>query len=249
MRVELLRHREVGHGHRAHELFQTSTVEALLAGAYDGDLAVAELLEHGDLGLGTLNGLDGELIVIDGQAWKANLECDLVQAQACARTPYAVVVPFSPSDPVAIEEPLDEPGLEQLLTDRLGRPSRPLAIRVEGRFERLRVRSVPRQRRPYPPLGEAIAHQHVRELSDLPGTMVGFCFPDALGGIELLGWHLHFASQDRRVGGHVLGCRLHDGLVYIDQATQLHVELPPAVDAHHGGRLDQDALRRLESDG
>ena len=107
---------------------------------------------------------------------------------------------------------------------------------------------MPRQKPPYPPLAEAIAHQHIRELADVSGTMVGFCFPDALDGIELLGWHLHFASHDRRVGGHVLGCRLHSGQVYIDPATELHVELPPAVDAHHDGPVDQDALRRMESD-
>ena len=69
-----------------------------------------------------------------------------------------------------------------------------------------------------------------------------------LDGIELLGWHLHFASQDRSVGGHVLSSRLHRGLAYIDNASDLHVELPPAVDVHHGGAIDQDALRRMESE-
>ena len=49
-----------------HVLFQASTVGALLHGAYDGDLSFAELAEHGDLGLGTLNGLDGEMIALDG---------------------------------------------------------------------------------------------------------------------------------------------------------------------------------------
>jgi len=248
LQVELLRHREVGHDHRRHELFQASTVEALLSGAFDGDLTLAELLEHGDLGLGTLNGLDGELIVVDGRAWKANLDCDLVEPPVAARTPYAVVVPFSPADPVRLDGPLDEPQLERFLTDRLGELTRPVAIRIDGHFEQLHVRSVPRQKPPYPPLAEAIAHQHIRELTDLTGTVVGFCFPDALDGIELLGWHLHFASQDRTAGGHVLSARLHRGVAYIDNATDLHVELPPTIDAHHGGAVDQDALRRMESE-
>ena len=65
--VELLRHAELRAQHPEHELFQTSTVQALLAGAYDGDVTLAEILEHGDLGLGTLDGLDGELIVLDGE--------------------------------------------------------------------------------------------------------------------------------------------------------------------------------------
>jgi alpha-acetolactate decarboxylase len=90
--VELLRHGELRPEHPDHELFQTSTVQALLAGAFDGDVTLAEILEHGDLGLGTLNGLDGELIVLDGQAWKAELDCTLSRPDPSSKTPYAVVV-------------------------------------------------------------------------------------------------------------------------------------------------------------
>ncbi|HUZ28679.1 MAG TPA: acetolactate decarboxylase [Solirubrobacteraceae bacterium] len=251
LQVELLRHRDMEPAHPAHprhQAFQSSTVEALLDGAFDGDLTLDELLEHGDLGLGTLNGLDGELVVVDGQAWKADLACDLVPAPASARTPYAVVVPFSPGARLALEGPLDEAGLEAWLAKPLTEPGRPVAVRIDGRFTRVQVRSVPRQTRPYPPLAEAIAHQHIRELTDVAGTMVGFCFPDALDGIELLGWHLHFASQDRRVGGHVLGCTVAEGVVHVDSVTELHVELPPTVDVHRGTALDQAGLRQLETE-
>src|SRR5205807_7778537 len=99
LHVELLRRSELRAGHPEHELFQTSTVEALLAGAFDGDVTLEQLLEHGDLGLGTLNGLDGELIVLDGEAWKANLDCTLAQPRPTTRTPYAVVVQFTPGQP------------------------------------------------------------------------------------------------------------------------------------------------------
>jgi acetolactate decarboxylase len=37
----------------AHEIFQTSTINALLESVYDGDVTFAELARHGDLGLGT----------------------------------------------------------------------------------------------------------------------------------------------------------------------------------------------------
>lgn len=72
LEIELVRHRELHPQHSDHELFQTSTVQALLEGAFDGDVTLGEVLEHGDLGLGTLEGLDGELIVLDGQVWKAH---------------------------------------------------------------------------------------------------------------------------------------------------------------------------------
>ena len=87
LRVEMVRHRAMGPEARQHELFQTSTIEALLGGAFEGDVSLSEILQHGDLGLGTLNGLDGELIVIDGQAWKANRDCKLIRAPGSSRTP------------------------------------------------------------------------------------------------------------------------------------------------------------------
>ncbi|MEA2152470.1 MAG: acetolactate decarboxylase [Solirubrobacteraceae bacterium] len=247
--VELLRHGELRREHPDHELFQTSTVQALLAGAFDGDVTLAEILEHGDLGLGTLNGLDGELIVLDGQAWKAELDCTLSRPDPSSKTPYAVVVAFSPGEPVALAGPFGEAQLEAHLGERVSRATRPTAIRIDGRFEEVHVRSVPRQRPPYRPLAEVIAQQQVSVLRDVSGTMMGFCFPDALDGIEMVGSHLHFLTDDRTRGGHVLSYTLSDAIARLDGATRLHVELPEAVAIpRHGFSLDQTALHRLESD-
>ena len=250
LHVELLRHGELRHEHPARELFQTSTVQALLAGAFDGDVTLGELLEHGDLGLGTLDGLDGELIVLDGQAWKANLDGTLIRPDISSRTPYAVVVPFMPGEPVALRGPFRDTDLEQRLRHRVKGTERPTAIRIDGRFQAVRVRSVPKQEPPYPPLAEVIAQQQICDLHDVSGTIVGFRFPDALDGIEMAGSHLHFVTDDRARGGHVLNYTLLEATALLDDATQLHVELPPAIDApRHGATLDQDALRRLETDG
>ncbi len=248
LQVELLRHRELQREVHRHELFQASTIEALLGGAFDGDVSLSEILEHGDLGLGTLNGLDGELIVVDGHAWKANSDCTLIRPPALSRTPYAVVVPFSPGAPVALLGPLQYADLERAVGHRLKGTTRPVAVRIDGHFERVRVRSVPKQRRPYPQLAEALAQQRIRDLLDVWGTMVGFGFPNGLEGIEMIGWHVHFATDDRTRGGHVLGFVLRHGVAHLDDATELKVELPPAVNVHHKAVLDQDGLRRLETE-
>ena len=126
----------------------------------------------------------------------------------------------------------------------------PTAVRIDGSFDHVRVRSVPKQQRPYPPLAEALAHQRISDLHEVSGTMVGFGFPDALDGIEMIGWHLHFATDDRTRGGHVLDFTLEHGVAHADDATELKVELPPAVEVHHHDAApDQQALRRLEFDG
>src|ERR671934_1883946 len=74
----------------AHAAFQTSTIETLLHGRYEGDLTVGTLLGHGDLGLGTVDHLDGELIVVDGEAWAARADGSLRRVAAAERTPFAV---------------------------------------------------------------------------------------------------------------------------------------------------------------
>jgi acetolactate decarboxylase len=248
LHVDLLRHDRMGVAGAPHELFQTSTIQALLGGAFDGDVTLNELLEHGDLGLGTLNGLDGELIVIDGQVFKAELDCTLSRPDLQSQTPFAVVVPFTPGAAQHISGPTSAATLGHQLWGQSDRPRAPTAIRIDGLFEMVRVRSVPKQMPPYGLLAEAIDHQHRRELRDISGTLVGFCFPDGLAGIEIVGFHLHFASDDRLVGGHVLDFTLRDATVRIDEAADLHVELPAAVDPPDRRRtVDQSALRRLES--
>jgi hypothetical protein len=44
----------------ATDVYQVSTISSLLAGGYDGETTVGELLGHGGFGLGTFNGVDGE---------------------------------------------------------------------------------------------------------------------------------------------------------------------------------------------
>ncbi len=249
LKVDLVRHAELHPERRDHALFQTSTIDALLAGRFDGDVTIGELLQHGDLGLGTLDGCDGELLVIDGRAWQARLDGSLHPVAADAVTPFAVVVPFAPGRAVELHGPLDFDALARRLDDAQSPEAEGAAVRMEGRFSRVRVRSIPRQQRPYPPLANVIGQQRVAELSDVEGTVVGFRFPGPLGGLEIAGWHLHFATRDRRRGGHLLGCEVEHGTAELDHATRLHVELPPAVDASAGSGSDNaELLDRLEHD-
>ena len=88
---------------------------------------------------------------------------------------------------------------------------------------------MPRQSPPYRPLTEVVAEQHVFELADVEGTMVGFRFPDYAEGIEVAGYHLHFISADRTRGGHVLDSRARRLRARVDPSADLHVELPPGV--------------------
>jgi acetolactate decarboxylase len=51
-------------------LYQTSLMSALLSGVYEGNTTIADLLTHGDFGLGTFNELDGELIAFSSEVYQ-----------------------------------------------------------------------------------------------------------------------------------------------------------------------------------
>ena len=126
------------------------------------------------------------------------------------------------------------------------------AIRVDGRFELVRARSVPRQRPPYRPLTEVVAEQRVFELRDAVGTMLGFRFPAYAEGIEVSGYHLHFVDEARERGGHVLDSRGVGPLrISLDCSSELHVELPPGVELADPGvaAATHAALDRVEHTG
>jgi acetolactate decarboxylase len=230
LHVESMRRADLYAEREPHVLFQASTIGALLDGAFDGDLSFAELAKHGDLGLGTLNRLDGEMIALDGEFFRADVDGAVTPIAPEARTPFAVVTRFEPEVDQRIEGLLSHEELLARLDALTPAGSSSYAIRLDGRFELVRARSVPAQSPPYRPLAEVVADQHVFELEDVAGTMLGFRFPAYAEGIEVGGYHLHFISEDRARGGHVLDSRSAGLRARLDPSNDLHVELPPRIE-------------------
>lgn len=250
LHVESMRRADLHREREPHVLFQASTIGALLDGAFEGDLSFAELAEHGDLGLGTLNGLDGEMIALDGRFLRADVDGRIGEIDPSALTPFAVVTRFSPTVSFDLDGPLDHHAFLKKV-NRLAPPGSPsCAIRADGEFEVVHARSVPRQQPPYRTLAEAAADQHEFDFHDVEGTLVGFRFPDYAEGIELPGFHLHFVDAAHERGGHVLACRPRHLHVQIDHASDLHMELPPGVHLPNPGDVTTDAasLRSIEGE-
>ena len=235
----------VREGARADTAFQTSTIAALMDGAYEGDLSIGELARHGDFGIGTVDRLDGEMIAVGGEFFVARADGVVARLPPETRTPFAVDVPWR-ADATAAREPASSFDALQAQLDRaIGPADDIVAVRVDGRFSRVRARSVPKQNPPYPPLAEVAKHQVVFDWTDLEGTLVGFRSPATAEGYEVVGYHLHVLSSDRRRGGHLLDCALIEGLAQVHRATHVHVEIPRGLawNPPHG---DAPALRRIE---
>jgi acetolactate decarboxylase len=230
LHVESMRRADLHAERDPHVLFQASTIGALLDGAFDGDLTFTELAEHGDLGLGTQNGLDGEMIALDGEFFRADVDGGIHRVPPEARTPFAVVTRFEAEVDEPLEGDLSHDELLARLDALVPAATSSCAIRLDGRFELVRARSVPAQTPPYRPLTEVVADQHLFDLVDVSGTMLGFRFPAYAEGIEVGGYHLHFINEDRRRGGHVLDSRSSGLRARLDPSNDLHIELPPRID-------------------
>ena len=231
LHVEYLKKGDLGEGERPHhELFQTSTIDALLEGRYDGDVSFADLEERGDFGLGTLEALDGEMVALDGSFYQVKADGRAYTIDGGTRTPFAVVTFFEPGLSRTLAGPMDFATFRTSLDLLLGGDASCYAVRVDGRFEYVKTRSVPRQRKPYPPLAEVVEHQPTFELHDVSGSLVGFRFPRYAQGLNVAGYHLHFITAERSAGGHVLEFRLASGELLVDHEADLRLELPTGVD-------------------
>lgn len=206
-------------------LYQTSTLSALIAGDYDGDLTIAELKNHGDFGLGTFNALDGEMIVADGEVYQARPDGVAYLAGDSVQTPFAIVTNFTADQSFTISDSLTCAQLQDELDNLLPVGDAPYALKIDGEFSTLKTRAPHKQSQPYLPLADALADQAVFDSQNITGTMIGFRLPEYMEGINAVGYHFHFLTADRQAGGHVLDCQVQNVEVEIDTIDEVQLDL------------------------
>lgn len=210
-------------------VFQVSTINALLQGLYDGEMTCGELKKQGDLGVGTFDGLDGEMVVIDGRILQVKADGKVLPAADEEKAPFATVTFFKADQSQKVKEVADYAQLQRLLDGLVTNRNLFCAIRIDGTFSYVKTRSVPRQVKPYPPLAEAVKNQSVFEMRNVRGTVVGFYCPPYVQSLNVPGYHLHFVTEDRKQGGHLLECSLQEGTLQMDPVRNFTWRCQPAV--------------------
>ena len=206
---------------------QVSVIDAVLAGGYDGEITIRDFLRYGDTGIGTFDRLDGEAIILDGRVYQVKADGLVYQAPADTELAYASIVPFAPTLKMEVNSLVDFPRLQQLVGKMVANSNLLYAIKVKGSFRKMRVRSVPAQAQPYPPLAEVVKNQVVFNYDDdLEGTLVGFYTPSYMKNLGVSGYHFHFLASDKKCGGHVLDFELTSGTVEIAKCHKLFLILP-----------------------
>jgi acetolactate decarboxylase len=232
-----------------HSLFQVSTSNALAQGVFAGAVTVGELRRHGDFGLGTFAGLDGELIMIEGACFRAAAGGDIEAVDDEREVPFALVTRFVAD----LDTVLESSSTLAEMAGRLDalRPSQNLfaGIRVDATLDSVALRAAC-PARPGEGLLEATRHQSEYTVDDATGTLVGFWAPEYARAVGVPGYHFHFISDDRRVGGHVLdlvGGPLHVGM---QVESGLHLAIPETaaflaadLSGEHGAEIEAAETR------
>ncbi|MEX3010807.1 acetolactate decarboxylase [Hoeflea sp. TYP-13] len=208
-----------------HSLFQVSTSGAVVKGVFKGCTSVGDLKSHGDFGLGTFEDLDGELVMLDGLCYQAGAGGVAAMAEDSWLVPFATATRFS-ADRTAVFDGIDTLETLQEKLDGL-RPSQNIfaGLRIDGLFDRIDMRAACKAQ-PGEGLVEATSHQSEFGFDNIEGTLVGFWTPAYAKAIGVPGYHLHFISNDRTKGGHVLGLRAKRLTASLHLETDIHVGIP-----------------------
>lgn len=212
--------------HRSSTGFQVSTFAALNAGIFEEATTLDKLKSRGDFGLGTVEGLDGEAVAVDGEFYQVKADGVASRLTDQTKIPFSTVAFFRPERSLRLSGQLTYAELQQQIDKQLPTVNTPYAIRLRGSFPAVKVRSVPKQSPPYPLLTEALKQQKIFELQNVTGTLVGFRLPQSFKAVNIAGYHFHLLTRDHKAGGHLLEATFSDPVVEIQILRDWQIMLP-----------------------
>jgi acetolactate decarboxylase len=231
--------------HSRDAIYQTSTLNALMEGVYDGTMTFGELRENGDFGIGTFNGLEGEMVELDGKFYQIKSDGKVYPVSPRTTTPFADVKYFTPDCRAELAGIGNMAELQKAIDKNISSKNIFYAFRITGTFTLVKARSIPKQSKPYPGLAAAAKQQVVFTFRNVRGTVIGYRMPGYVQGINMPGYHFHFLTEDRQGGGHVLECGLEKARLEIDECYELRLSLPKQG-SFSNADLTKDRRRDLE---
>ena len=234
------------------KIYQVSTLQALALGYSRAVIKVKELLEHGEIGLGTFEDVNGEMIVVDGECFRADEEGVVWKADPEMGVPFASVAKAGQSPNFDVG---DVPNIEKLkeqltikIEEDFGLNSMHVA-RIDGRFTKVCARSESPYRSHHVDLKDILSEtQKDFVFEDIAGTMVCIYYPDYMDGINAPGWHVHFLSEDRKNGGHVFDLQIASANITLTKLNQIEIQLPgePAFDTYSLKEASGSDIKQVE---
>ena len=213
------------------QLYQVALLQSLAMGYFDGSVSVGDFKTHGDIGIGTFDGLNGELIALDGVVYQALGNGKVVVADDSTGVPFGNITFFDEDFSVELKSVKSFDAMLKILNrevDKHGRNSF-YAVKIDAHLNSILFRSELGQSKPYPTLVNALAKdQKEFTAENIDGTLVGLYCPDFAQSVNSVGWHFHFVSNDRKLGGHVMNVNIKNGVAAFDRTDAFNMALPGA---------------------
>ena len=200
-------------------IYQVALLQSLTQGYYDGIIKTSELKKHGDIGIGTFEGVNGEMIVLDGKVYQALGDGSVKEASDEETIPFSNVTFFDKDGSEELSGVNDINALKGKLNDIVDKNGKNMFyfVKIKGTFNQMNVRSELKQEKPYRTLDEALkTDQREFTYDNINGTVVALYCPDYMGGLNTPGWHFHFISDDKTKGGHILELKFDKATVEYD---------------------------------
>ena len=232
------------------KMYQVSTLQALALGYSRAVITVEELIREGDTGLGTFEDVNGEMIVMDGQCYRADQTGHVTIVAPETGVPFAAVARLYGEQQFTLAHMPDIASVRTELTRKIeevfGLNSMHI-VRIDGEFEKVDARSEAPYRSHHITLKEVLSQtQEAFLFEKIRGSLVGVYFPDYMDGINMPGWHLHFLSEDRTKGGHVFDVSIRNGTAKVDKINNIFINLPKEA-AFDTYSLKQDLQEEIKS--
>lgn len=184
-------------------LFQVSTLADFQNKGYDGQTVIKTMLEYGNTGFGTYHELNGEMIVLDGVAYRALGDCSVEVANLFDTTPFATLGFLEAGDDQILKVNGDMSQLMESLSKCTGNTEKFVLSKITGVFDIIEIHGVWSQQKPYEELDKIVSDQSILVLEKISGCLVGIYCPESVREMNVVGWHFHFLSADKKIGGHV----------------------------------------------
>lgn len=196
-------------------LYQYNTYGNLSGGSYDGTGRLSEILKHSSDGIGTLDQANGETIILDGIVYHGKDDGTIRVVDTEELTPYTAI--FHHSNHFTLSSLTD-------LADR----TKLYTVKAHGFFNNLIIGNKPKQEKPYTNTYAKILETLTQiKVDNIEGTMVGVYSPEGYGAISGHAFHLHFISEDRKFGGHVLNYETANDTVFnLGEVVKLVQDFP-----------------------
>lgn len=210
-------------------VYQVSLLQGLTDGDFEGSITIGELKKHGDTGIGTFNGLNGELIMLDGTVYQAAGDGSVNVLPDTETIPFSNVTFFDEDETESITNVESFEALTDILNAKVKEmgDNNFYMVRINGTFDEMNVRSEYGQEEPYKTITEALAvDQTFFDYENIEGTMVGLYCPVYMSELNSAGWHFHFVSEDKTMGGHVLGVKVNNAVIGYDKTDGFNMHLP-----------------------